>query len=90
MNDNERAHRGEETRRLLENPILIEALSLLETRYIEAWKTAKTVEAREDAHRYVQLKKLFESDLKALVNDGQFAADRLKELEGKPSRKFWG
>lgn len=92
MNDHEQAARGDEAKRLLENPILVEVIANLDATYVLAWRRAMTVEAREDAHRYMQLCKQFESDLKSLVKGGQMAAHRIKELEGQKSglKKIWG
>lgn len=92
MNENERSYRGDKARELLENEILREALATLDQAYINAWRKANTVEAREDAHRYVTLCKQFESDLKSVVKDGQMADHRTKELEGQKGglRKIWG
>lgn len=88
MNDQEKANRGEEAKRLLENVILQEALSALDQIYIQAWRNAQTLEAREDLYRYVTITKQFKSDLEAIVKDGQFAVDRLKKLEGR--KKLFG
>jgi hypothetical protein len=89
MTDQDMTQRGEEATRLLANELLTAVLEELDTRYVEAWKQAKTFEAREDAHRYVQLVKQFSDDIKTIIKAGQMAAHRLKELEGKPSYKIW-
>lgn len=65
-------------------------MASLEAVYTSVWKSGKTVEAREDAHRYVTLIEKFKADLKARLMGGQMAESRIKELEGKPSRRIWG
>lgn len=90
MNDFEKAQRGEKAAQLLEDPLLQETLAALKNAYVEAWTSGKTVEAREDAHRYVMLCKKFVDDLKSVAKDGTMAAHRTKELEGKPPRRIFG
>lgn len=88
MTDGQRSHRGEEARRILENEIFQEAISSLEKTYTEAWKAGKTLEAREDAHRYIQLIQRFTLDLKSVMTDGMVADNRIKELEGQPKKRW--
>ena len=83
MSDEQKALRGSKAKELLENSVLQETLSSLEDHYIEAWRNSKTLEAREDAFRYVQLTKRFITDLQAISKDGQFSAHRTRELEGR-------
>lgn len=83
MNENQRSHRGTEAARILENEIFKEALNALDSAYVKAWRDSKTIEAREDAFRYVQLTAKFKSDLEAVLKDGKVADHRLIELEGQ-------
>lgn len=87
MNDYEQSKRGEDARQLLESELLQEVLSSLDQAYVEAWRKADTFEAREDAHKYVELCAKFHNDLKNIAKGGQMAVHRIKELEGK--RPFW-
>jgi hypothetical protein len=91
VNDHEKQALGLKAKELLENTLLQKTLSSLEDFYTSAWKTAKTVEAREDAYRYVQLCKKFISDIEAVTKDGQFSEHRIKELEGQKGGllKIW-
>lgn len=87
MTESEIVKRADDAKRLLDSELLQEVLSKLDETYVQAWRNGKTLEAREDAYRYVQLTKQFKADIEALVKEGQFAADRIKRLEG---RRFFG
>jgi hypothetical protein len=86
LTDDERMHRASRAQEVLGNEAFAAALDALAGTYIEAWRKARTVEAREDAHRYVMLCERLETDLQAMILDGQLTAKRVKELEG---RKPW-
>lgn len=86
MTDDDRMNRATRAQEVLGNKAFMATIESLEVSYIQAWKNAKTVEAREDAFRYVQLCKKFERDLQSVVLDGQLVGKRVKELEG---RKSW-
>ena len=75
--------RGRAAELLMENDTFREVMNGLDAQYHAAWRLAKTVEAREDCHRYVCLVERFLADIKAIADNGQFAAQRLKELSGK-------
>ena len=79
-------NRATRAKEVLGNEAFMGTLESLEIAYVQAWKNAKTVEAREDAFRYVQLCKKFERDLQSVVLDGQLVGKRVKELGG---RKSW-
>ncbi len=64
-------------------------LGKLEQRYIEAWRASSTVEAREDAHKYVRLLEWFKYDLQSVATTGDIEAARLKALEeGRERQKL--
>ena len=83
MNDSEKMHRASLANQLIENEAFIEAVNGLAKSYIAAWKDAKTVDEREDCHRYVMLCNKFAADLKGMIIEGGMATQRVKELEGK-------
>lgn len=87
MTNEERIHRASLASAVLENEAFVAALESLAETYIAAWKSGKTVEAREDAHRYYQLCEKFASDLKSMILDGVITSKRVHELEGK--RRVW-
>jgi len=89
MTEEERIHRASLAAQILGNEAFVEATNRLANHYINAWKAAQTVEAREDCHRYMKVCSQFARDLEAMVTDGQIVQSRLRELEGK-SRKRWG
>lgn len=83
LSDNERMHLGSEARNLIENAAFVKAVSELDATYIRAWRNAKTLEAREDAHRYMMLLNQFAADLNKMVLDGALTDKRVIELQGK-------
>ena len=87
LTDTERQHRASEAQRLIDNVAFVEAVANLDKTYIQAWRNAKTVEAREDAHRYMMLLNRFSADLKAMVFDGAVTDKRIVELEGR--KRSW-
>lgn len=87
LTDAQRQHRASEASRLIENVAFVEAVANLDKTYIQAWRNAKTVEAREDAHRYMMLLNRFSADLKAMVFDGAVTDKRVIELEGR--KRSW-
>ena len=78
--------RGESARALLDNALLREALKGLEAHYMAAWRLGRSVEAREDCHRYVVLVEKLGADLTSIATTGALERQRLAELEG--GRKF--
>jgi hypothetical protein len=74
--------RGLQAQALLENQYLRDALNALDQQYHAAWRNAKTVEAREDCHRYVCLIEKLVADLQSTATTGKLKEARLKELEG--------
>lgn len=75
--------RGLSAKALLDNPTFKDVMSEMATAYTETWKTAKTVEAREDLHRYVVLIEQLKADLQSMATTGDvLTAKRKRELEG--------
>lgn len=92
LTDNERVARADRVKQIIESDWFIDTIRNMDRHYVSIWRNAKTVEAREDAHRYAMLLDKFVKDLKSVVMDGAFAVERIKELEGqkRPLRKIWG
>lgn len=74
--------RGERAKALLANGLLREVLDGLEAQYVQAWRQARSVEAREDCHRHVCLIEKFVADLTSIATTGALEQQRLTELEG--------
>ena len=87
LTDNERIHRASEAKRMIENVAFVEAVSELDKLYVQAWRNSKSVEAREDAHRYMMLLHKFSADLRSMIMDGAVTDKRIVELEGR--KKGW-
>ncbi len=83
MSDDTIKSRGASADALLENALFREVIAGLEQHYTDAWRAARTVEAREDCHRYVTLVDKLVGDIRTISTSGKFAAQRIKELEGK-------
>ena len=83
----DRTARGIEAHRILESEVTQEALSKLDAFYVNAWRNGKTLEAREDAFRYLTLLEKFKMDLRSAVTTGELEMQRQKELEGR--KPFW-
>jgi hypothetical protein len=77
--------RGSRARALLDNALLRDAIAGLDRHYVEAWRRAGSVEAREDCHRYLKLVEKLVTDLTSIATTGDLEKKRLKELEGSKS-----
>ena len=84
----DKVERGVQAQYLLENALLKEIVNELDEHYHAAWHEAKTVEAREDCHRYVTLLKRLTTDIQSIALTGKLEAARLRELEGT-KRNIW-
>ncbi len=80
--------RGIAARHLLDNELLRECLNNLDAIYHAKWRSAQTVEAREDCHRYVKVIEKLIADLTTIATTGKIEEKRLDELEGK-KRTLW-
>jgi hypothetical protein len=70
---------------LLENPTFQAVLDRANSEYLTRWREAKTVEAREDCHRYIKVIERISADLKSIATTGELHKKRQIELEGKKS-----
>ena len=88
----DKIERGRAAKHLLENELLKEILSELDGLYHAKWRAAKTVEAREDLHRYVTVRDQIVKDISAIAMTGKLEEKRLEELEGivvRPPLNEW-
>ena len=74
---------------LLQNALLKELLNELDGEYHALWRSAKTVEAREDLHRYVKVLERITSDLQSIANSGKLEQRRQNELTGDRGTVLW-
>lgn len=77
----DKTQRGYQAEALLQNELFRETLNILDEYYTAAWRAARTVEAREDCFRYVQLVEKLIADITSVANTGKLEQARLKELE---------
>jgi hypothetical protein len=79
--------RSIEAQRVLDSELTKEAFDRLEEEYLKAWRNGRTVEQREDAHRYMTLVDKFRRHFRSVVTTGDIEAKDQKELEGR--RSLW-
>jgi hypothetical protein len=79
----DKIERGHAAEALLQNSLLRDVLAGLEAGYTAAWRTAATIEAREDCHRHVRLIEKLAADISSIAHTGQLEQARIKELEGR-------
>lgn len=89
MNDEQYAanNRAEAAKRIITDPMVVEALKTIEDGITEAWKDLPTrdSEGREHLHRLLQAKRRFESIFQIVLNEGVLAAAELKAEEERKS-----
>lgn len=83
MNHSERLARAEKAQRLIADPLLQEAFEALDAQYIKAWRDGKSVDVREDAHRYITLLQKVHNHLVSHLADGNMAKSQIREIEGR-------
>lgn len=88
MTNEEAQQRGINADRLLRDEAFQDAFATLEADYIAAWRTGKTVEERESAHRHLAVLEKVRAHLHSAVTSGQSADERIKEAQGVKSRWF--
>ena len=83
----DKVERGQRAEILLKDPLLKLTLSDLEDEYVQAWKQARTLDAREDAHRLVRLIGAFRDHLASKAFTGTLSQRQRSDLEGR--RGLW-
>ncbi len=83
----DKVERGQRAEILLKDPLLQATLEGLEEEYVKAWKQARTLDAREDAHRLVRLVGRFRDHLASLAFTGTLTSRQSADLEGR--ERFW-
>ena len=83
----DKVERGQRAEILLKDPLLQKTLEGLEEEYVKAWKQARTLDAREDAHRFVRLIGRFHDHLASLAFTGTLTSRQNADLEGR--ERFW-
>jgi len=73
--------RGEQAARLLSEPLLIEALELIESEYTQEWKNspARDVEGREKLWLMVRTVQKFQQELESVLETGKLAKHKLEQ-----------
>lgn len=89
MNDEQYAaiNRAEAAKRIMTDPMVVEALKTIEDGITEAWKTVplRDVEGREHLHRLLQAKLRFESVFELVLQEGVLASTELRLEEERKS-----
>lgn len=89
MNDQQHIaiSRADAAKRILEDPMVKDALRAIEDGIVEAWKDLplRDVEGREHMHRMLHAKRKFEAVFAAHLQNGQIAAAELKAEEERKS-----
>ena len=81
--------RGHAAEQLLRNRLLQEAFEEVERRYTEAWKKARTPEARERLHLAVDNLAKVKAHLASVVGSGRLAEQQIREIERGARRGIW-
>lgn len=88
MNDQQREAiaRADVAKRIIEDPMVKEALQIIENGITDAWKDlpARDVEGREHLHRLLQAKRRFETVFQIVLEEG---AVSVAELRAETERK---
>lgn len=89
MNDEQRnaINRADAAKRIMDDPMVQEALQAVETGITDAWKDVpvRDVEAREHLHRLLQAKRQFENVFRICIETGTIARVELQAEEERKS-----
>jgi hypothetical protein len=79
------ARKGQEAKDLLENPILVEAFSVLEREYLKAWRQSKPAdqEERERLWLAVGILEEIQRHLRIAVENGAMAKRDIDKISGR-------
>lgn len=75
--------RGEHAKRLLEDPLLAETLSMMEEATIRKWEQAKDTKDREDLWNFYRATKLFKQYLQTAIDTG-----KMVEIQEDRKKRF--
>ena len=83
MTDAEKLTRAEGAKRLLTDPLLLEALSMMEKEVVDQWELcpARDKDAREFMWMYYKNVRKFRGILQGIIESGKLAAHDLREEE---------
>ncbi len=81
--------RGHHAEQLLNNSLLQDAFSYLETEYLKAWRSTKVREtdSRERLWQAIQILGIIQEHLKHHVTNGRIAAEDLRRLSKESKRE---
>lgn len=89
MNDEQYAaiNRADAAKRIITDPMVVEALKTIEDGITEAWKDVplRDVEGREHLHRLLHAKRRFESVFQIALEEGELATAQLRADEERKS-----
>jgi hypothetical protein len=89
MNDQQYAaiSRADAAKRIMTDPMVVDALKTIEDGITEAWKDLPTrdTEGREHLHRLLQAKRRFESIFQLVLQEGELASAELRAEEERKS-----
>lgn len=89
MNDQQREaiNRAEAAKRIIDDPMVKEALQTIEDGIAAAWKDlpARDVEGREHLHRLLQAKRRFETVFQIVLEEGEVSKAELRAEEERKS-----
>lgn len=78
--------RGEQAKRLLENPLIKEAFEAIEQAITDGWKNSAADDdrARQNAYLLARLLENFKQQFRTVINTGKVAEKDLLEIAEKP------
>jgi hypothetical protein len=81
--------RGDSANRLINDPLMVEAFTVIEAEYIAAWKATpvRDTEARERIWAHLQALGKVKGHLESVIETGKLAKKQSDEIHGK--RRFF-
>ena len=88
MTPQEQLNRAEHAKRLLEDPILSEALDIIEKEVIAQWEAVpvRDTEGREELWKLYKTSKKFRGILHGLIDSGKLSARAFQDKQTMPQR----
>lgn len=80
MTPHEKQERERDAKRILNEPLVVEAFDILEKGFIDAWKNSAVgnTEGREQLYGLLQCLDAFRQHFRSALEEGQIARNRLK------------